>query len=591
MWDAQAVVAIAVALGVLFTLIFTEIAADAVLFGGLAALVVTGVLDVPTALGGFANESMFTVALLFVIAAGLRQTGAVHRLAKPLLGRPDRPRAALARLTLPVAAASGLLNNTPIVAALLPVVTDWSRRHGLAASRFLMPLSYATILGGTVTVIGTSTNLVVAGLIERNLDASPGLVRLGIFDISPVGIPVALVGCALLVLAAPWLLVDRRPPVSTADDPREYTAELLVQDRGALVGRPLSALHHLPGSFLLEVHRDGAVLPASDPNLPLRGGDRLVFAAPREAVVDLKRVPGLVQAPDQVFARRASHESTLVEAVVGPANLVLGRTVREGRFRSVYHAVVIGIARHGRRLSGSPGDVALEVGDVLLLEAEPQWAASYRDSRDFYLVSDVPDSSRFRHHRAGVATLILGGMVAAAASGLTDMFHAALVAAGAMLVTGCLSVSDARRAVEWQVLVAIASAFGIGEALHRTGVDLRLAESLVSLGASTPLAGLVALYVATALLTEMITNNAAAALMFPFALSLAAQLGCSPMPYCIAVMFAASASFATPIGYQTNLMVQGPGGYRFSDYLRAGIPLQIVVGAVTLSLIPWFFPF
>lgn len=592
MADAQATIAVVVALGVLGTLLVTDAAADVVLFAGVGILVITGVLDVQTALGGFANEGVFTVGLLFVVAAGLRQTGAVHRLAGPLLGRPDRQWAALARLTLPVAAASGILNNTPIVATLLPVVTDWSRRHGQAASRFLIPLSYATILGGTVTVIGTSTNLVVAGLVERNVGATPGLVPIGIFDITPIGVPVAIVGCALLILAAPWLLPDRRPPVSTADDPREYAAEFLVQARGPLVGKPIEVLHHLPGAFLLELHREGDVLPVVEPHLQLREGDRLVFAAPREVVVDLKRIPGLVQAPNHVFALTGQHlERTLVEAVVGPANLVLGRTIREGRFRSVYNAVVIGIARDGQRIGGSLGDVALEIGDVLLLESTPQWAEIWRDSRDFYLVSDVPDSSSFRHHRAGLAAVILAGMVGIAASGLAGMFEAALVGAGAMLATGCLSASDARRAVEWPVLVAIASAFGLGEAFRITGVDVVIAEGVVGMGATTPVAGMIAIYVVTALLTEMITNNAAAALMFPFALSLSAQLGCSPMPYCVAVMFAASASFSTPIGYQTNLMVQGPGGYRFADYLRAGIPLQIVAGIVTLVLVPIFFPF
>ncbi|MEZ4234763.1 MAG: SLC13 family permease [Myxococcota bacterium] len=590
MWDVQAVVVCAVTLGVLVALVLSDAAADVVLFGGLGALVLAGVLDVKTALAGFANEGTFTVGLLFVVAAGVRQTGAVHRLSGLLLGHPDRPRLTLARMAGPVALASAVLNNTPIVAALLPVVTAWCRRHGRPASQLLLPLSYATILGGTVTAVGTSTNLVVTGLVHRNVGAVPGLREIHIFDITAVGLPVAVVGCALLVAAAPWLFPRRQPPVSTADDPREYVAEFLVQPRGPLVGRPAEAVFDVPGAFLLELHRDGAPLAAIDPRLPLAAGDRLVFGAQRDAVLELERVGGLVVAPTRVFSLRASPQRTLVEAVVGPANQALGRSLREARFRNRYRAVVIGIARHARRIEGRLGEVVLELGDVLLLETEPAWAEAHRDSQDFYLVSDVPDSSAFRHERAPVAALILVAMVVAAATGTLDMFRAALIAAAALLLTGCLTLVDARRAIEWSVLVSIASAFGIGEAFRVTGIDQALAQAVTGV-AHTPYAGLVALYLATAVLTELVTNNAAAALMFPFALSLAAQIGCSPMPYVIAVMFAASASFSTPIGYQTNLMVQGPGGYRFSDYLRAGIPLQIAAGATTLAAIPWVFPF
>jgi di/tricarboxylate transporter len=281
----------------------------------------------------------------------------------------------------------------------------------------------------------------------------------------------------------------------------------------------------------------------------------------------------------------------LIEAVVAPENPLVGRTIREGGFRGAYNAVVVAVARSGERVPGKIGDIELQRGDVLLLEAAHSWVDTWRNRQDFYLASTVEDSAAFRHTRAPLALAILAVMVLAAATELTTMFRASLVAAIALIATGCVSGSEARRSVEWSTLIAIAAAFGIGEGIHASGADQGLASLIFSAGASTPQAALVVFYVGTAVLTELITNNAAAALMFPFALSIAQRFGVSPMPFAIAVMFAASASFSTPIGYQTNLMVYGPGGYRFTDFLRLGLPLQLVVGITTLTLIPLFFPF
>ncbi len=590
----KAALTLAVLAGVLGLLAFSSLGADAVLLAGLVAVFVAGVVDARTAVSGFSNEGMLTVAALFVVAAGVRQTGAVSRIAGLLLGRSSHLGVAIARLAFPVAVLSSVLNNTPIVAALLPAVKDWARRHDRAASKLLIPLSYGAVLGGTITVIGTSTNLVVTGLIERNLATTPGLTRLGIFDISPIGLAVTGIGCLLLVLLGPRLLPDRRPAISGTDDPRLYTSEFLVHGSGPLVGVTIeqAGLRHLPGAFLAELERGATALPAVEPTTRLEEGDRLVFVGPREAVVDLQRIAGLAPAPHQTFQLGApERDRCLVEAVVAPGNPLCGQSIREGEFRTQFHAVVIAAARDGQRLGGRIGDIVLERGDVLLLECSTSWAEEQRNRRNFYLVSEVADSGKFRHDRSWLSLAILLMMVLAAATEITTMFRAALVAAAAMVLTGCLTGSEARRAVELPVLVAIASAFGLGEAIRASGLDRWLAGSIVELGASTPFAGLVAMYVATALLTELVTNNAAAALMFPFGLSLAAQLGASPMPYCVAVMFAASASFATPIGYQTNLMVYGPGGYRFTDFLRVGVPMQIGVGLVSCTLIPQVFPF
>ncbi|MEQ1504230.1 MAG: SLC13 family permease [Myxococcota bacterium] len=574
-------------------LVFSAFGADTVLLGGLVALVLGGVLEPKAALAGFANEGMITVAALFVVAAGVRQTGAMSRMSALLLGRTKDTRVAIARLVFPVAGMSAFLNNTPIVAALLPAVVEWCRRNQQPASRYLIPLSYATILGGTITVVGTSTNLVVTGLIDKNLATHPGLHSIGILDISGIGLPVAIAGCLVLVAFVPWLLPDRRPAIAT-DDARTYTSEFIVAAGGPLVGKTIEAggLRHLPGAFLAELDRGETVLPAVEPTTRLEADDRLVFVGPRETVVDLARIPGLVPAPTQIFKLDTPRaDRCLVEAVVAPGNPLVGRTIRDGGFRSAFNAVVIAVARDGDRVGGKIGDIVLERGDVLLLETHPSWVEGQRTRRDFYLVSTVDDSSQFRHDRAPIALITITVMVILAATNLTSMLTAAVCAGVVLVATGCVSGDEARRSVDGPVLLAIACALGVGDAIHVSGADAMLATSVVGWGGGSAIASLIAMYVATTVLTELITNNAAAALMFPFALSLGDTLGVSPMPFCVAVMFAASASFSTPIGYQTNLMVFGPGGYRFADFFRIGIPLQIGVGIVTCALIPVFFPF
>ena len=579
---------------VVLSLMVGKIGADAILLSGLAALLVFGVVDTKQALSGFANEGMATVAALFVVSAALRQTGAMTRLASALLGRSTNVRSTLLRLMLPTALLSSVLNNTPIVAALAPAVSEWARRNQLPASKFLIPLSYATILGGTITVIGTSTNLVVTGLIAQNIPTNAALHAIGIFDIARVGLPTAAIGCLAIVLLAPRLLPDRRPAVSKDDDPRVYTTELRLEPGSPLIGQSIeeAGLRNLPGAFLAELDRGDTVLSAVEPTTHLMANDRLVFVGPREAVMDLLRLPGLVSPPAGATPNEPrDSDRVLIEAVVAPENPLVGRTIREGGFRGAYNAVVVAVARSGERVPGKIGDIELQRGDVLLLEAAHSWVETWRNRQDFYLASTVEDSAAFRHTRAPIALAILSVMVLAAATETTSMFRASLTAAIALIATGCVSGSEARRSVEWSTLVAISAAFGIGEGIRASGADQGIATLIMAAGADTPTAALLIFYVGTAVLTELITNNAAAALMFPFALSIAARFGVSPMPFAVAVMFAASASFSTPIGYQTNLMVYGPGGYRFTDFLRLGLPLQIIVGITTLTLIPVVFPF
>lgn len=566
---------------------------DLVLLGAVVVLAGAGILTPEQAFVGFANPGMLTVAALFVVAAGLRETGAVAAITQNLLGRPKTERRALARMVLPVVAASSFLNNTTIVATLLPAVHDWGRRINVAPGRLLLPLSFASILGGTCTLIGTSTNLVVAGLVAELAPTHEGLEPLGMFDVTPVGLVVASVGSLLLIGLGPLLLPDRRSPVSALDDPREYTMELLVPAGSRLAGQTVedAGLRHLPGAFLMEIQRPDRVIAAVDAHVPLRAHDRLVFVGDIEAMVDLQRLPGLAAAPDQVFKLRGDRlERCIVEAVVSSRNPLVGRSIRDGAFRSRYQAVVIGVARYGERLAGRIGDIVLHAGDVLLLEAHEDFVAHHRSRRDFVLVSSVEGARPPRFERAWVAAAILAVLVTTITFDWLSTVVAAFLGAGAMVVTRCATLEEARRSLDLTVLVAIASAFGLGKAMQVTGLDQSFADVAVWLGASSPFLALVAIYVLTAVLTELVTNNAAAVLAIPMAISLAERVDAAPMGFVIAVMVAASASFLSPIGYQTNLMVFNAGGYKPLDYPRLGLPMSLAAAIVTLTVVPMLWP-
>lgn len=575
--------------GALALLALTRIGPDLILLSALGLLIVSGVLPPEKALAGFANEGMITVAVLFVVTAGLGETGGLAWIAHRALGVPRSVKGAQARIMVPIAVMSAFLNNTPLVAIALPVVCDWARKHALPASKLLIPLSYAAILGGVCTLIGTSTNLVVSGLM---IDA--GLPRLKIFDIAWVGVPCAIAGVSFLLLFGRRLLPDRGSQTRPIQNPREYTLEMIVDPEGPLIGKTVeeAGLRHLPGGFLVEIDREGTVLPAVGPEERLRGKDRLVFAGVVESMVDLQKMRGLTPAMEHVFrldGRRS--ERVLIEAVVSEACPLIGRSIRDGHFRTVYEAAVLAVSRHGERIRSKIGDIVLRAGDTLLLEARPSFAERHRDSRDFYLVSRLDGSTPPRHERAWIAVTILAGMVALAASGLLTMLQAAVLAAAAMLLARCVGGEAARRSVHWPLLVSIAASFGLGRALESTGAAAAIAGGFLGFAGNDPWMALGVIYLTTTLFTEFVTNNAAAVIMFPIALATASTLQVSPMPYAIAIMIAASCSFATPLGYQTNLMVYGPGGYRVSDFLRAGIPLNVLMMAVTVALTPLFWPF
>ncbi|MDB4731761.1 SLC13 family permease [bacterium] len=564
---------------------------DLILLAGLTVLIVSGIIPAKDAVHGFANEGLISVAVLFIVAEGLEQTGAITSLIKKMLGLPSSRITALLRLMLPTATMSAFLNNTPVVAVMLPVLDDWSKKCRLSVSQLMIPLSYATILGGLCTVLGTSTTVVVNGLMS-----SEGLEPLSLFEPGFVGLPCCFVGLIYILTTGKLLLPNRKPASMNLDDPREYTIEMLVDPTSPLVGKTIEAagLRHLTGMFLMEVDREGHILPAVSPSERLHANDRLVFVGVVDSVVDLQKLPGLTPATDQVFKLDSPRsERCLIEAVASNTCPVINTTIRDARFRTRYNAVVIAVSRNGQRVRGKIGSITLLAGDTLLLEAHTSFADVQRNSRDFYLVSRVENSTPLRREKAWIAQIVLIGLVLLNTVFGWQILPSALLAAMILILTGCVKAHEARASIDWSVLITIAAGIGIGEAMkaEHSGAGPFIAEYLTSFSGGAPIAALAIIYGITMVFTNLITAKAAATLLFPVAVSTAASMGVNPMPFVVAVMIAAAASFATPVGYQTNLMVQGPGGYRYSDYVRFGGPLSLLLWIVAVLVIPlrWSF--
>lgn len=567
----------------------TSLAAEVIFLGAAAILFVTGILDTETALAGFSNEGMVTVAVLYIVVTGLEQTGGLTFISQRVLGLPKSENAALLRMMLPVMGLSAFLNNTPVVAMFIAVVNDWAKKLRISPSKLMIPLSYAAIFGGVCTLIGTSTNLVVNGLLIEATD-HPGLK---LFDLAAIGVPCAIASTVFLLLTHRWLLPNRKPIINTSDL-RQYTVEMLVSPDSPLVGKNIeqAGLRHLPELFLAEIIRNKFLIPAPSPQEILRANDRLVFVGAIDSVVDLYRLRGLQPATDQVFKLNVPRtERCLIETVVSAACPLVGKTIREGQFRTQYNGVVLAVGRNGERLSGKIGDIRLQVGDTLLIEAHPNFLSRQRISKELYIISGMPNTEPLRHEKAPLALGILVVMVLLAALGWMSMLKAAVLAAIAIIVTGCCSPNKALRNIEWSVLLVIAAALAIGKALEVTGGASAIAATFIGYAGDNPLIALAVIYGMTTILTEVITNNAAAALIFPISIAVANNLGVDYLPFVIAIAIAASASFATPIGYQTNMMVYGPGGYKFTDFMRIGIPLNLLFGIITVSLTPFIFPF
>ncbi|MCK5897872.1 MAG: SLC13 family permease [Methylococcales bacterium] len=555
----------------------------------LSFLLVSGILTPVEALIGFSNAGMFTIAILYVVVAGLRETGTVAWLSRLLLGKPQNQSIALIRLLIPAAAMSAFINNSPVVAMFTTAVQNWCRRSGFKASRFLLPLSYMSILGGTCTLIGTSTNLVIDGLMRQ-----AGFKGFSLFELSAVGIPISIVGCVYLLTIGQKILPDRMGTTEQFQNVREYLLEMTVEENCELAGQSISdaGLRNLDSLFLVEIIRGKQLFPVISPDTQIEVGDHLIFAGAVESVLELRRIKGLSIASKQIFKLDdQQQERRLFEAVVSAESPLVGITLRKSRFRHRYNAVVLSVARNGQRIQGKLGNICIQAGDTLLIEAAKGFLFKYRNNRDFLLISRLENSAPVRHTHAPRAIIIMVLMLTITITGMMTLLQAALLATGALLLSGCLTFENAKDDINYSVLIVIACAFGLGAAVQKVGLATLLANQALSLSQNNPWFLLIFIYLTTTILTEIITNNAAAIIMLPIALNGAETLSVSPIPFAVAVMISASASFITPIGYQTNLMVYGPGGYQFSDYLKLGIPLSLLTATVALWLIPQIWGF
>ncbi len=609
------------------------VSTELLLLGAVAVVTLAGVIGPEDALSGFSNSAVLTIGALFPVAAGLQATGLLDWLGQKMLGGAKSATGATLRLALVLVPASAFLLNTAIVAVTMPVVLEWCRRRRVSPSQMLLSVSYFAILGGVCTLIGTSTTLVINGLIRDELarlqrvdtalfsaeqlakhEAHIAQIQpMGLFEIGAVGLPCAVAGVVFFLLIGRRFLPNRTDMLEQLGDKRrEYLVEMLVQPECRLIGRTIeeAGLRHLPGLFLIEIDRAGDVITPVTPQDMVHAGDRLVFTGVVSTIVDLERIPGLVPAVDMnyEFHPRTRQQRHLTEVVLSRTSPLIGVTVREANFRQRYNAAVVAVHRNGVRLTNKIGDIALEPGDTLLLQTRTEFVSSYRNSRDFYLVSAVEGDKPRRHDKALLAAALLLLLVVWLSlssflrgvpqlSALGSPPIAALTVAILFIVTGCVRLNDARSSIDLQVLLTVAGALGLGRALAKSGAAERIAHLLVGLAEQTitsdalrPLALLLVIYLVTLIFTELISNTAVAAMLFPLAVAVALASGLNPRPFIMAVTLAASVPFLTPIGYQTNLMVQGPGGYRPLDYLRVGLPMTIIVTIVALVVIPNIWP-
>lgn len=575
-------------------LIWNRLPAWLVFVGTITAAMTLKLASPEALLKGFSNTGVLTVAALLPVAAGMYATGAISLLSQRMIGLPSSVAAAQIRILPPIALGSAFLNNTPLVAMMIPVVRDLTRVTGLPRSKLFMGLSFASILGGTMTVIGTSVNLIIVGLVA-NATASgrlTGMKPLTIFEPIWVGLPATVAGLVFMMLVGTRLLPDEGQQESAILAERVFRIELCVQPQSNLDGKTLGAAGFAKpvGYSLLSITRGGAAQEISS-TLKLSGGDVLAFAAPAGVFPGLWTTIGLVP----LYANNTStsrYRHQLVEVVVSPKSPAVGRLVSELPLPdSPYSAAIVGGSHQGQALEVPLGEYRVQPGDSGILEVDDSFFYENRRETDFILTRVIEGFRVQRVDRAWTASAITVAMVAAAALGITSMLNAALLATMAMLLSGCLPIERAWRSLDWKTLVVLGSAVGLEAAVTGSGLSEKVAELCASIGGNNPRVSLAVVLAGTLIMTNIITNAAAAAFMFPVALSMAQKLHVSFLPFVMILMVGASCAFINPAGFQTNLMVQEPGGYSFADFAKVGLPLTLVVGVVVIVVAPLVYGF
>ena len=585
-FNLNAWITIITVLGMFTVLLFTKWRSDVVFLSAIGVLYITGVLDAKEAFSGFSSSSVVTVGVLFVVVAGLTHTGVLHYIVKYLLGTPDNYSKAVTRLMLPVAVLSSFLSNTTVVALFVNIVKMWSKKLGISPSKLLIPLSYASGMGGVCTLIGTPPNLIISGLYEEKTGEAMNILTTtvpGLFCLA-IGI--------LSIIAMRRLLPNRETSESAFEATSEYTVELRVPSDNPHIGQTLAeaGLYHVQGGSLIEMyHFDQSPSPVSEDE-PIMGGDQLIYAGQINDLYQMAVNHQLAVAPHHIFSiKEADQKSQIRTAYVTYGSSLIGQTIASTTFEKDNNLMVAAIARLGQRINEVPRQVVLEAGDTLLLVFPHHVkinTEALKNTVHFFDSDDVPN--------IGIGTFlssfIMIAMVALSALGVLPLLQCAFLAAAAMLVCRCCSGEQAMKAINWEILMVFAGSAVLGIAIQKTGIAERLALGILDVCGTNPIVVMVAVCFVGTFITEFISNTAAGAMFFPIMYEAAEKLGYEPFPFLVALMISVSSSFATPIGSPTHMLVYGPGGYRFSDFMRIGLLMNLIILAANIFIVNIIYP-
>ena len=578
-------ITIATVLSMFTILLFTKWRSDLVFFGAISVLYVTGVLDVKDAFSGFSGTSVITVGVLFVVVAGLMHTGVLQCITRYLLGTPSTYSKAVTRLMLPVAVLSSFLSNTTVVTLFVGIVKMWSKKLGVSPSKLLIPLSYASGMGGVCTLIGTPPNLIISGLYEESTGESMNILTTTI-----PGLFCLAVGM-LSVIAMRRLLPDRKVPESAFESISDYTVELLVPSDNPFIGKTLgeAGLFHVKGGSLIEMHHfDDTPLPIMEDE-PIMGGDHLVYAGRIDELLEMAHKHKLVSADHHIFSINEVDDYRLHTAYITFGSSLIGTTIGNSTFEKDNNVMLAAVARRSERINQAPRNVVLQAGDTLLLVCPKHInfnTTTLKNDLHFFDSEDVPNIG----NGTLVSTAIMIAMVVLSATGVMPLLQCALLAAAAMLVCRCCSMDQAMKAINWDILIIFAGSASLGLAIQKTGIAEWLANGILDVCGTNPIVVMTAVCFVGTFVTEFISNTAAGAMFFPIMFDAAEKLGYEPFPFLVALMISVSSSFATPIGSPTHMLVYGPGGYRFSDFMRIGLLMNLIILAANIFIVNIVYP-